>query len=174
MKTFITTSSGIHINPLDPDPSKINIVDIVHALSNICRYGGHCTPFYSVAEHECRLYEIVPPAYANVALMHDSAEAYLLDIPSLVKAELPGYIEAEDRLLRLIFEKYGIDYDELHSFTEYEDILLATEVRDLHINSEGWDITHVPLVHHIYPLSPPYAEKLLMRLMAEACIVDPR
>ena len=48
---WMQTYSGVQFWPLDPHHSEINIVDIAHALSNMCRYAGHCREFYSVAEH---------------------------------------------------------------------------------------------------------------------------
>ena len=34
--SYITTVSGIHFYPLDPNPKDIDIEDIAHALSLIC------------------------------------------------------------------------------------------------------------------------------------------
>ena len=49
--SYITTVSGIHFYPLDPNPKDIDIEDIAHALSLICRANGHFKYFYSVAQH---------------------------------------------------------------------------------------------------------------------------
>ena len=49
--SYITTVSGIHFYPLDPNPDDIDIKDIAHALSLICRANGHFKYFYSVAQH---------------------------------------------------------------------------------------------------------------------------
>jgi hypothetical protein len=38
---WIQLASGGRIHPLDPRPNEIYIEDIAHALSNLCRYGGH-------------------------------------------------------------------------------------------------------------------------------------
>jgi hypothetical protein len=36
-KDFITTFTKIKFSPLFPDKEKINIIDIAHSLSNLCR-----------------------------------------------------------------------------------------------------------------------------------------
>ena len=47
---FIGTFSGLRFWPLDPNPAKILIEDIAHALAHQCRFGVHASKFYSVAE----------------------------------------------------------------------------------------------------------------------------
>ncbi len=37
----IQTFTKIMFDPLNPDPDKIRIEDIAHALSMLCRAGGH-------------------------------------------------------------------------------------------------------------------------------------
>ena len=37
MSEFITTYTGKHFKPTDPDPELIDIPDIAHALSLICK-----------------------------------------------------------------------------------------------------------------------------------------
>ena len=38
--SYITTYTGNHFDPINPDPELINIVDIAHALPMICRGNG--------------------------------------------------------------------------------------------------------------------------------------
>ena len=49
--SYITTVTGKHFYPLNPDQQNIDIEDIAHALSLICRANGHFRHFYSVAQH---------------------------------------------------------------------------------------------------------------------------
>lgn len=103
----IRTFTGKYVNPLNPDPDTICIEDIAHALSQICRFGGHTQFFYSVAEHSLDVASRVK-IYKLTALLHDASEAYLCDIPSPVKKQIPGYAEAEDRLMKVIADKFGL------------------------------------------------------------------
>ena len=46
--SYITTVTSKHFYPLNPNPQDIDIEDIAHALSLICRANGHFKYFYSV------------------------------------------------------------------------------------------------------------------------------
>lgn len=48
---WMQTYTGRRFYPLDPRSDEIDPADIAHALSLLCRYGGHVDRFYSVAEH---------------------------------------------------------------------------------------------------------------------------
>lgn len=109
------THSGIAFWPLDPRPDEIEIADIAHALSMICRFNGHCRRFYSVAEHSCRVAEFVRdrqrPCQREVfrqALLHDAAEAYFGDVVRPIKRldAMSAYRAAESNLLYMILQKY--------------------------------------------------------------------
>ncbi len=107
----IRTFTGKMINPLDPDPALIDIVDIAHALSHQCRFGGHTKGFYSVAQHSLFVSSAIQEKSQQLAgLLHDATEAYLLDIPSPVKNQITGYRQAEDRLSAIIAAKFGFQY----------------------------------------------------------------
>jgi len=56
-----------------------NIGSIAHALSQICRFAGNSSEFYSVAEHSVLVGEMVPQ-HRKMALLHDAHEAYCGDI----------------------------------------------------------------------------------------------
>lgn len=42
MSEYITTYTGLHFRPTEPDSDLIRIQDIAHALSLICRGNGAC------------------------------------------------------------------------------------------------------------------------------------
>ena len=107
----IKTYTGVMFNPLNPDPKLIDIVDIAHALSMLCRANGHFTSFYSVGQHciNCAR-EAAARGYSRrvqlACLLHDASEAYLADVTRPVKKELPRYLEIEEPLQEVIWEKY--------------------------------------------------------------------
>lgn len=46
MSEYITTYTGIHFKPTEPEPELIRVEDIAHALSMICRGNGHVHTFW--------------------------------------------------------------------------------------------------------------------------------
>lgn len=95
--TTIDTYSGRRIDLAHPTPAAICVQDIAHALSNACRFIGHPTVFYSVAEHSCLVHDLVLAAghgarWAAAALYHDAHEAYLGDVATPLKPLIgPAY-----------------------------------------------------------------------------------
>ena len=86
----IETASGFRYHFEDPHPDTVTLEDIAHALSNICRFGGHVRRFTSVAEHSVLVRQIVK-AWGHgtdkqrAALLHDGSEGYVWDAPSPLK-----------------------------------------------------------------------------------------
>lgn len=105
---WMQTKSGGKFWPLDPRAGEIELEDIAHALSMICRFGGHCLRFYSVAEHCVLLSRAAPRPYKKWALLHDASEAYLLDLPRPLKASLPDYKRAENVVARAIAFRFNL------------------------------------------------------------------
>lgn len=61
----------------------INAVDIAVSLSRVNRFLGHTTQrTWSVAQHSLAMSYYVPADLALTALLHDSAEAYVGDLPA--------------------------------------------------------------------------------------------
>ena len=111
MSEYITTYTGKHFRPLEPDPQLIKIEDIAHALSMICRGNGHVKTFWSVGEHcICCAREAAERGMSErmilACLLHDASECYMSDVPRPFKKELPEYQKWEDHLLSLIYEKF--------------------------------------------------------------------
>ncbi len=107
----IMTRSHIMIDPLNPDPALIEIRDIAHSLSMLCRANGHFKSFYSVGQHCincCK--EAAARGHSRkvqlACLLHDASEAYLSDVTRPVKQEIPRYREIEEPLQDTIWLKY--------------------------------------------------------------------
>ncbi len=131
----MTTHSGIEFDPISPDINGIKINDIAHALSLMCRGNGHLNYFYSVAQHcvNCAL-EARKRNYTSrvqlICLLHDASEAYIADIVRPIKSELDKYLEIEENLQSLIYNKY-LNYaptkEELAQMKEIDDDILIKE-----------------------------------------------
>ena len=108
---WMQTYTGRKFWPLDPREEDIDPADIAHALSLICRFGGHARRFYSVAEHCVLLSYAVAPEHALWALLHDAAEAYVGDMVRPLKRSMPDYRDAEDAVLMSIALRFGLPWD---------------------------------------------------------------
>lgn len=158
---WMQTYTGRVFWPLEPRPEDVDIVDIAHALANLCRYGGHSKVFYSVAHHSVLVSQIVPPADALWGLMHDSAEAYVIDLIRPIKHSEGAhwYREAEARVMAAICERFGLPKKQPASVDEADLVMLATERRDLMAPPpRPWRRDGTPLAEHIYPWTPQRAE----------------
>lgn len=135
MSHYITTYKNIRFTPLAPRGEDIFIEDIAHALSLTCRAGGHLRQFFSVAQHclncaaEARARGL-PRRLELACLLHDAAECYLSDLIRPVKRTLPAYCAAEDALLGLIYERFGLGRltgEEQRAVEEIDDACLYCE-----------------------------------------------
>jgi 5'-deoxynucleotidase YfbR-like HD superfamily hydrolase len=155
---------------MEPRVEDICIEDIAHALSNICRFGGHSKIFYSVAQHAVHVSHIVPPHLAYHGLHHDSQEALLgSDIVRPLKQNMPEYKRVEAQMERVVWEALGIsNLNKVHhDLLKWADnVALLTEKRDLTTYTEWpWglaEIDYPPTPERIRPLSPIEAEKLFL------------
>ena len=160
---WIMTASGRPFWPLAPRTEDIYIEDIAHALSQLCRYTGHCRDFYSVAQHSLLVSRQVPPKDAMWGLLHDASEAYLHDIARPVKrlSELAAYREAESAVMRAVCERFGLPFGEPASVRVADRRMLRTEQRDLMPpalpGEDRFDV--VPYHFHVCPFEPARARK---------------
>lgn len=139
MGDYITTYTGIHFTPTEPNKDDICIKDIAHALSLVCRGNGHTNRFFSVGQHciNCSK-EAAARGYSKkvqlIALLHDASEAYMSDITRPFKRHLADYIEFENVLQSLIYEKYiveTIEAREEEQVKSIDDDMLYYEIKEL-------------------------------------------
>lgn len=137
--SYITTFTGKHFDPVNPDMSQVDIIDIAHALSLICRGNGHVQTFFSVGQHCINAArEAAARGYSKrvvlACLLHDAGEAYMSDVPRPLKAAMPEYVQIENRLLDLIYEKFlgsALTEEETALVKSIDDDLLYYDLRVL-------------------------------------------
>ena len=169
-EAWIQTYSGRRFNPLNPNYKAIVIQDIAHALSNICRFTGHCLNFYSVAQHCVLVSYICNKENSLMGLLHDATEAYCQDLSSPIKRtpELKSYRDLEAKIQLAVCKKFSLNEVESPDVKNADLVLLATEARDLLLNPrKDFDLKVKPLPFTIVPLPPAEAKKLFLERFAE-------
>lgn len=139
MKNTMTTFTGRHFDPMQIRTEDICIEDIAHALSLMCRGGGHLKYFYSVAQHSLNCAaEAKARGWSErlqlACLLHDASEAYLSDIIRPVKANLTGYLEIENCIMEKILEKFNLSdltEKEHRKWKQIDDEILYYELKNL-------------------------------------------
>ena len=136
--SYILTYKKKEFYPLDPRIDDIDIEDISHSLSLLCRANGHFKHFYSVGLHSLNCaYEAMARGYSDRVilgcLLHDGSEAYLSDITRPVKKHLQKYLDVEEVLQGKIFEKWlpNLTTEEKKLIFEIDDAILYYEFTSL-------------------------------------------
>lgn len=137
----IQTYTGRMFDLFHPKHDEIDLRDISHALSMVCRYGGHSRRFYSVAEHctlmagffeERKEYDL-----ARAALLHDTSEAYMGDVVRPLKLRLALYRQTEDILLSAILTKFGMP-PEIPGEVKMADLAICNDERAVLLHHRPW------------------------------------
>lgn len=110
-RAFLTASSHICFWPLEPRLEEVYLEDLAYGLANECRFGNQLKEFYSVAEHSVLLSYMVPKPLAKWALIHDTPEAYMSDIPKPIKTlpEFEEYRVKETLLMGVLSEFFDME-----------------------------------------------------------------
>ena len=166
--SWIQTYRGRQFWPLDPRAADLDVRDIAHSLSLQCRFNGHCREFYSVAEHSVRVSDILSAELALWGLLHDLGEAYVGDMPRPVKTFFPDFVTFEERVMRAAAEVYGLSWPMPPEVVHADDLLLATELRDLMGGKPEAAVgLPPPLAEVVVPLDAEAAERAFLERYEE-------
>jgi hypothetical protein len=139
----IETYSGEFVDPLDPDPTKLYLRDIAHALSLICRFQGHVSRHYSVAEHSMYVADLLAAQQHDkrivlTGLMHDASEAYMADLASPLKQDdsAAAYRAAEEHMMALLAKQFDFIWPLPQEVHHADRVLLWCEAHVL-MHSHG-------------------------------------
>lgn len=175
----LTMPDGALFWPLDPRPNEVRIEDVAHSLAHICRFGGRCSHFYSVAQHSLLVAEIVEQTHPDIALqalLHDAAEAYLGDIITPLKGDLLFELYAGDIVERMAFRSVEMrlhttiliglgvalpSTDDDAVIAQADAMALATEARDL-MGDPEWARSTPARDARIFPLPPEAAKRAFL------------
>ena len=167
MTPHIETISGALVNVFAPDPATICIEDIAHGLAMQCRFGGHVMDFYSVAQHSVIMSRMVPKPHALAGLLHDAAEAYLVDLPTPIKKRMPEFEMVEKRLLKVIFERFGVRWPMPPVIAEKDRYLMLHEAACLKPTSVSFEQPKGARVAFSQISSPTLAKKVFLNRFRE-------
>jgi uncharacterized protein len=169
---YIRTYTGRQLYWARVEDHDYDIRDIAHALAMKCRWSGHTSSFYSVAQHSVHVSELVQPEHALAGLLHDGSEAYMPDFPSPLKwyLEDTGFTvlrAIETRVDVAIATKFGLPPTRHPSVKEADIVMLGAEHRDL--MPHGQETSHMPDGNFptINPWSPVRAEHEFLRRFAK-------
>lgn len=135
----IRTYSGHYLDPFNPDPNKITILDIAHQLSGTARWNRATEHTYTVAQHSLWMASFFDNPHDKLtALLHDASEAYLGDMSKPIKDRLPCFKELEDSLMKVIAKKYGFLYPIPLNIHKADVDALNTEWELLVLKGQDW------------------------------------
>lgn len=142
---WLNTATGRRFNFLHPRAEDIDIVDIAVALSHQARYAGHTLRHYSVAEHSVILADVAVALELDIdtrrwALLHDAAEAYVLDVPWPLKAAglARDLSRVEKAIMACVVERFELSATEPAIVKELNIEILDVEADALLVRHEDW------------------------------------
>lgn len=137
-------NSGTYINLITPSPNDIHIEDVIHGLKRIPRFNGHTAAVYTVLEHSVDVYErakrqgVHGNNFLLCALLHDASEAYLCDIPSPLKRELPDYEFIEARFMAVVSRRFGFSFEPSAALKNLDRDALVWEWENVVLRASIW------------------------------------
>jgi len=168
------TYGGRKFYLLESDTCKIFIDDIAWALSNICRFNGHCKNFYSVAEHSIMVSRYTSINNKKWGLLHDAAEAYIGDLSRPLRACFKdGVIEKiENVILEAVANQFSLPFPIPEEVKRVDNLILASEAKLLMVShGNDWELEESP-DHHISNLECWPPKEAYDRFLREASLLD--
>lgn len=143
---YLTTASGRRVVVHSMRRQDVHLGDIVYSTSMLCRFVGHISRFYSVAEHQVLVAALAEQDghdedVIRCCLLHDASEAYTGDVASPLKAMLPGYKDIERHVESVIARALGLpqhDHDVWKIVKHFDQVALMHEADALFPTPPDW------------------------------------
>ena len=172
---FLNTYTGKQIKIISIKPDDICLPDIAHSLSMICRFNGHCSFFYSVAQHSISIFNELKnlkysPKIQLYGLLHDAAEAYICDLPKPIKIYIPQYRKLESKIQKKIWKAFNIPkptYREYKIIKELDVSMMQLEANMLMKNMDINDLSLLNLKAEVAHVSSDIIEKEFLEIGEE-------
>jgi hypothetical protein len=171
---WFTSVSGSSISVSQPEPETILIDDIARSLSMQCRYVGHVSRFYSVAEHSflVSLNCGDDPFDQMWGLLHDAPEMILGDLSAPIKnmPELSVYRLLESRIMAAVCTRFGLSLREPQIVRDTDIAIRTVERAKLRNEAPPSGAFCLPVIIEGWP--PVEAEMMFLKqfhALAEAC-----
>ena len=125
---WMQTYLGIRFHPTDPVAEEVELIDVAHSLAQQCRFNGHTSQFWSVAQHSILCANLAAPEAKRFALFHDAAEAYVGDMirPLKYNGENMGkqFRDIEAMVMHAVNQAFGLVWtDDIHAEVDRVDSL---------------------------------------------------
>lgn len=175
----IETFTGVLFDILNPTLDMIDIRDIAHAGSQLCRFTGHTKFHYSIAQHELLGSFIVPRENALEFLLHDAAESYVNDMSRPLKHQTEcgdHYRPVEEKIQSLIRKKFGLPKVQSPVIHEVDNAMLWAEKNQI-MGSAKWSaesitacnvsVDRIPADVKIHEHAPRFIERKFLERFAQ-------
>lgn len=164
---WIPTFTGRRFWIQDPRPGDFELRDIAHSLAYQCRWNGSVRTHFSVAQHLVMTSYECDPRYALLGGFHDVAEYVLGDVAKPVKRLIEGYAPLEEAIIIAAGKQYGFTMEGLKDVKRADEVMLATELRDLVPYSVlQTPVREKPLAQPIIPWPAEVAEREFLKRMS--------
>lgn len=131
---WFQTYRGVMFHITNPSADELLFDDIAHALAYQCRFNGHTTAFYSIAQHSVLVARCLSEqfgethvAWLRTALFHDSAEAYMGDMVRPLKITDAHFRRVEAQLEEVIAQRFNLLFPMPYLIKRADNAVLLAE-----------------------------------------------